>query len=77
MQSIKLIVYIYILEKLWLCRVAALKILPVHPFNALIFPILRDCLQSVCTFLGFWHGNFFLTVPFPDHCLFLPLQFVR
>ena len=23
--------------------------LPVHPFNALIFPILRDCLQSVCT----------------------------
>ena len=25
------------------------KSLPVHPFNALIFPILRDCLQSVCT----------------------------
>ena len=27
---------------------AALKSLPVHPFNALIFKILRDCLQSVC-----------------------------
>ena len=31
------------------------KSLPVHPFNALIFPILRDCLQSVCIFLLF-HG---------------------
>ena len=30
----------------------ALKSLPVHPFNALIFPILRDCLQSVCIFLN-------------------------
>ena len=26
--------------------------LPVHPFNALIFPILRDCWQSVCIFLS-------------------------
>ena len=26
--------------------------LPVHPFNAFIFPILRDCLQSVCMFLS-------------------------
>ena len=31
---------------------SALKSLPVHPFNALIFPILRDCLQSVCIFLS-------------------------
>ena len=42
----------FISEFLWLCRVAALKSLPVHPFNALIFPILRDCLQSVCIFLS-------------------------
>ena len=38
----------FLYQFLWLCRVAALKSLPVHPFNALIFPILRDCLQSVC-----------------------------
>ena len=44
--------YLFISEFLWLCRVAALKSLPVHPFNALIFPILRDCLQSVCIFLS-------------------------
>ena len=50
--------YFFISEFLWLCRVAALKSLPVHPFNALIFPILRDCLQSV-----------FLIAPFPDLCL--------
>ena len=31
-------------------RGSALKSLPVHPFNAIIFPILRDCLQSVRTF---------------------------
>ena len=43
--------FLFISEFLWLCRVAALKSLPVHPFNALIFPILRDCLQSVCSFL--------------------------
>ena len=23
--------------------------------------------------LGFWGGNFFLIVPFPDHCLLVPL----
>ena len=28
---------------MWLCRVAALKSLPVHLVNALIFPILMDC----------------------------------
>ena len=28
------------------------KSLPVYPFNVLIFPILRDCLQSVCIFLS-------------------------
>ena len=37
----------YISELLWLCRVVALKSLPVHSFNALIIPILRDCLQSL------------------------------
>ena len=31
-------------------RGAALKSLPVHPINAIIFPIFRDCLQSVRTF---------------------------
>ena len=34
-------------ELLWLCRVVALKSLPVHLFNALITPILRGCLQSL------------------------------
>ena len=34
-------------ELLWLCRVVALKSLPVHSFNALIIPILRGCLQSL------------------------------
>ena len=29
------------------CRVAALKSLPVHSLNALIIPILRGCLQSL------------------------------
>ena len=24
-------------------------------------------------FLGLWSGNFFLIVPFPDHCLLVPL----
>ena len=38
--------YLFISEFLWLCRVAALKSLPNK--IALIFPILRDCLQSVC-----------------------------
>ena len=32
---------------LWLCRMVALKSLPVHSFNALIIPILRGCLQSL------------------------------
>ena len=34
-----------------------LKSLPVHPFNALIFPILRDCSQSVCIFLSLILGK--------------------
>ena len=52
---------------------------PVHPFNALIFPILRDCLQSVSYLclavnlvfsnLGYWSANLFLIAPFPDLCL--------
>ena len=52
-----LLVLFFISEFLWLCRVAALKSLPVHPFNALIFPILRHCLQSVCIFLSNYHNS--------------------
>ena len=40
-----LIFLLCISEPLWLRRVAALKRLPVHSFNALIIPILRGCLQ--------------------------------
>ena len=39
-------------EFLWLCSVAAAKSLPAHPFNALIFPILRGCVQSFVIFLS-------------------------
>ena len=42
-----LIFLLCISELLWLCRVVALKRLPVHSFNALIIPILRGCLQSL------------------------------
>ena len=42
------------------------KQLSVHPFNALIFPILRDCLQSVCIFLSlillWWFFLFYVLV---------------
>ena len=48
-----LYMYLFISEFLWLCRVAVLKCFPVHPFNCFIFPILRDCLQSVCIFLSY------------------------
>ena len=41
-----LICLLCISELLWLCRVMALKSLPVHSFNALIIPVLRGCLQS-------------------------------
>ena len=54
--------HLFISEFLWLCRVAALKSLPVHPFNALIFPIFRDCLQSVCIFLSLWFFLFYVLV---------------
>ena len=40
------------MEFLWLCSVAAPKSLPAHPFNALIFPILRGCVQSFVIFLS-------------------------
>ena len=66
--------YLFISEFLWLCRVAALKSLTVHPFYALIFPILRDCLQSVSIFSGdtsvvvlffvFWSRVFVLFEPY-------------
>ena len=39
-------------ELLWLCSVAAPKSLPAHPFNALIFPIPRGCVQSFVIFLS-------------------------
>ena len=35
----------------WFCSEAAPKRLPAHPFNALIFPILRCCVQSFVIFL--------------------------
>ena len=38
--------YSCISELLCLCRVEILKNLPVHSFNALIKPILRDCLPN-------------------------------
>ena len=34
-----------------MCSVAAPNSLPVHPFNVLIFPILRGCVQSFVIFL--------------------------
>ena len=42
--------------------------------NALICPILRDCLQSVCSFLSLptLSANFFMIALFLDHCLLLP-----
>ena len=39
-------------EFLWLCSVAAPKSLPAHPFNTLIFPILRGCVQFFVIFLS-------------------------
>ena len=38
------------MEFLWLCSVAAPKSLPAHPFNALIFPILRGLCAIFCHF---------------------------
>ena len=38
--------YSCILELLCLCCVEILKNLPVHSFNALIIPILRDCFPN-------------------------------
>ena len=61
----------FISEFLWWCCVAALKSHSIHPFNALIFPILRDCLQSICIFLSL-SGNLSLIVPFP-YCILLPV----
>ena len=47
-SSWSLLIFLFcISELLWLCRVVALKSLPVHSFNALIIPILRGCLQSL------------------------------
>ena len=47
-SSWSLLIFLFcISELLWLCRVVALKCLPVHSFNALIIPILRGCLQSL------------------------------
>ena len=40
------ILLLLLAEFLWLCSVAAPKSVPAHPFNALIFPILRGCVQS-------------------------------
>ena len=45
------------------------KSLPVHSLNALIIPILRDCLQSLFFPLGFEGRMWDLIVSVPDHCL--------
>ena len=46
--------YSCIVELLCLCCVEILKNLPVHSFNALIIPILRDCLPNYfLVFLSF------------------------
>ena len=50
-----LIFLLCISELFWLCRVVALKSLPVHSFNALIIPILRGCLQSLFNFPVPWY----------------------
>ena len=31
-----------------------------------------DFVSLVFSHLGFWSGNFFLIVPFPNHCLLVP-----
>ena len=46
---------------------AAPKSLPAHPFNALIFQILRGCVQSCAIFLSL-HGICFLIATVPVHC---------
>ena len=51
---------------LCLCCVEILKNLPVHSFNALIIPILRDCLPNY--FLVFLSFDVYLMTPFPG-CL--------
>ena len=72
-----LIFLLCISELLWLCRVVALKSLPVHSFNALIIPILRGCLQSLFNIPVPWY--FFDTVlkvtswlAFVSRCICLP-----
>ena len=50
-----LIFLLCISELLWLCRVVALKSLPVHSFNSLIIPILMGCLQSLFNILVPWY----------------------
>ena len=62
--------YFCISELLCLCCVEILKNLPVHSFNALIIPILRDCLPNY--FLVFLSFDVYL-IPFPD-CLRLGLS---
>ena len=57
-----LVFLLCISELLWLCRVVALKSLPVHSFNALIIPILRGCLQSL--FSKFYRRHYELVSKF-------------
>ena len=59
-----LIFLLCISELLWLCRVVALKSLPVHSFNVLIIPILRGCLQSLVLRAGYgiWLYQFLIIV---------------
>ena len=43
---------------------------------AMCFVWVPDCLFFFCFFshLGFWSGNLFLIVPFPDLCLLVPFH---
>ena len=55
-SSWSLLIFLLCISKLlWLCRVVALKSLPVHSFNALIIPILRGGLQSLFNISVPWY----------------------
>ena len=42
-----------------------------HSAYNMILVQVSNCQFSFSHF-GFWSGNFFLTAPFPDHCLLVP-----
>ena len=38
---------------------------------------LKRLLKIDVSCLGFWSGNFFLVVPFPDYCLLVPFHYLK